>query len=232
MNDSRIGLLSLALSFAVAACQQPDPPDEEFVPDPAELDSLYPLVDGANWTYDNLDAVGMVTDVEVVTSTAIANAKFLVVDSDDPSGEHTEAVIERIESAALRTHKEVVQNGTVTMIVDYDPGFTRMDDAWTTAGESFSPTYTRTETDGAGGNLMESVREHRFDIVAIDESVTVPAGTFDCIRVLRTRMDPGPAMGEEVTFWYAAGVGKVKEERVDRSEELSAFDIPGGMSSG
>ena len=49
-------------------------------------------------------------------------------------------------------------------------------------------------------------------VVALNESVTVPAGTFtDCVRTKEwSLLEPG-----DEYKWYAKGVGVVKEEATD-----------------
>ncbi len=233
-----VALFGLSLS-AFAACSQPAPPadsgggsgtagDTDGV---TETESLYPLVDGAAWSYDNLDAAGATVRIEDVAVTANDDGTYLLADTPNEVGQRTDAIIERRDTAALRTHKDVYQNDILVQIVDYTPGFIRMDDAWTSAGAIHMPIYMRHETNGQGGNPIDAMREHQFEVLAVDEEVTVPAGTFSCVKVLRTRIDPGSASGEQVTFWYAPGVGKVRELRIDRAEELRFFDIPGGLSS-
>ena len=54
--------------------------------------------------------------------------------------------------------------------------------------------------------------------------MTVPAGTFDAVKV--QRVDPNTA--ETKLYWFAAGVGKVRDEAPATGEiaELTAFKLP------
>lgn len=197
-----------------------------------ETQSLYPMVAGATWTWDNLDLNGTVKFEEMATMSATTfdgQPAFLLIDGAGGSGTNTESTLLRRGSRALRVHKEVKTGSTTEFLVDYTPGFTRVDDSWDTAGESYNLNYLRVETDGAGGNRKEDTRVHDFEIIAIDAEVTVPAGTFTCVHIRRTRADQGGSMGVQVEAWYAPGVGKVKELREDRSEVLTSYSIPGGM---
>lgn len=54
------------------------------------------------------------------------------------------------------------------MIVDYDPGFTRVDDAWTATGVIGEIMYERTETDGLGLNPKVEMRGHSFEVTGVD----------------------------------------------------------------
>jgi hypothetical protein len=116
------------------------------------------------------------------------------------------------------------------MLVDYDPGFPRFDDAWLDLedGDTERREYTRTEYDGQGNYPYEDQREHEYTIVSGSETVTVAAGTFEgCIHVERQRLFGD---GEVKQFWFCENVGKVKEvnELSGTVEELDECDVPGG----
>lgn len=242
-------LISL-IAAAAAGCGQADPPTTTgaettaadmtggetetggFQPGEGELGSFYPLVDGATWTYVAMNDAGQVSGTEIVEATATTfegGPAFLFVDNPNGSGEWTESTIRRSGTAALRVYKERKTDAGPFELVEYDPGFMRFDDAWTEIGGKGELMYQRTETDGMGSTPDVEMRGHIFTVVGLDESVTVPAGTFDCIAVERVRTT-GMSAGEKVLFWYAAGIGKVREERPaeGRIEALTAVSIPGG----
>ena len=54
--------------------------------------------------------------------------------------------------------------------------------------------------------------------------ITVPAGTFDCVQLVRERLETG----EVKRFWFADGVGKVKHHTLQTGavEELAEYSIP------
>ncbi len=85
-------------------------------------------------------------------------------------------------------------------------------------------TYHRTEHDGQGLLISEVDRSQTFTVEATSVEVTVPAGTFDCIQILRERDD----MTKIKRFWFAAGVGKIKEENTltGKVEELEVYSVP------
>ena len=63
-----------------------------------------------------------------------------------------------------------------------------------------------------------------WSVTAVDEPVTVPAGTFKAL-VLHRLADSG--RGPDKSFWFVRGVGKVKETGVDeQTEELLSYDLP------
>ncbi len=233
---------------AVAACNQADPPmmagdsedgttegaatDGPWEPGEGELGSLFPLVDGATWTYRAINGSGQVLGTEIVEASAVTHdggPAFVFTDNANADGEWTESIIARSGTAALRVHKELMTAAGPYEVVDYAPGFMRADDAWTAVGGLGELTYERSETDGQGSAPDVEMRGHAFSVLAVGESVTTPAGTFDCVAIERVRTT-GASAGERVLFWYAPGVGKVKEERPadDRFEELVSVSIPAG----
>jgi hypothetical protein len=67
------------------------------------------------------------------------------------------------------------------------------------------------------GETYSDCKTDHFEVQALDEKVTVPAGTFSCVRVRRT--DTG------ATTWFARGVGQVKHA-ASTTSELASFQIP------
>ena len=133
----------------------------------------------------------------------------------------------------LRIHKtEYADGGVVDFEVDYDPGFPRFDSAWIDAGGPVTESYMRTDTNQPD---MPEPREQTYTVLGTDVSVTVPAGTFTTVHVERERTVDSPTDPEDAArvkhFWFAAGVGKVKEEHLDgttagKVEELQGCTLP------
>ncbi len=60
--------------------------------------------------------------------------------------------------------------------------------------------------------------EVTFEITAVNEEVTVPAGTFTCVRVeqeYERELEGGDSVSERTRTWFARGVGQVKQETLD-----------------
>lgn len=232
--------LVLASLLGLGACNQAAPPGADagdsgtVVPlGEGELGSYFPLVDGGHWVFE-IRENGQLMEPEVVDASAVdfeGAPAMRFVDNPDEAGTFTESTIARQGTAAARVHKEVVTPAGVRTVVDYDPGFLRFDDAWTELGGKGEQRYERTEVHPMDADPVPDVetRGHVFNVLAVDEPVTVPAGTFDCVAVERIRTT-GASAGERVLLWYAAGVGKVREERpaTGRTEELAEVSIPGG----
>ncbi|MCX4240331.1 hypothetical protein [Paraliomyxa miuraensis] len=217
------------------ACNQSDPmgsttsdsdqdPSDESGPPPPDGD-YYPLVDGATWTYRHTDVGGVVWD-EIVQMRELdyqGTAAFEIEDNEDTDDESTLAVLVRDGTMTLRVHKDVSLGGVPTGSADYDPGFLRFDEAWQ-EGDVSMWSYERTEYDAAGVLVGQAPRDMVFTIESSSTEVTVPAGTFDCVQLLRARIDNGDLK----RYWFARGVGKVKHESLvtGATEELAEYAIP------
>jgi hypothetical protein len=77
------------------------------------------------------------------------------------------------------------------------------------------------------GCTNELVYESKdWEVVAVDEQVPVPAGTFTTLHVVADD-------GEQVTnWWWARGVGKIAEEAEDLREELVDYCLPDDCDAG
>lgn len=240
MHKNSIGMLAC---FALAAgCSQSNPTISDGMTETGgdgtgDSDTggqtggdYFPLVDGASYTFIHTLADSTQWNESVAVESADyenLNA-FLVTDSADPKGENTQSVLAVQGGAVARVHKEVFAGAMRTMVVDYAPGFWRFDEGWVDAGPGFVEEigYVRTERDGQALNPLKEDRLQRYTIDALQTSVQVPAGEFDdCVQFTRERL-----IGAEKvkTFWFCAGVGKVKEvnHTSGNREELLSFDIP------
>jgi hypothetical protein len=217
------------LILGVSGCGQTEPPSLS--------SGYYPMRDGSSWTYLHSKGGGWSERVTLERSGSDPNT-FEQRQSGDPDGESSRSELKLVDGDVLRVTDEQRVDGAVVYSVVYDPGFIRFSAAWQDAevGEAFTEEYERTETDVGEAPSPTQPRAHRFTVEAFSETVTVPAGTFrDCIRVRRERaLDLVPDGGtfsqeeQEKLFWFAAGVGKVREENLitGSTEVLSAYEVP------
>lgn len=197
-------------------------------------DPLCPMVDGASWSYVITNSGGQVLgmdDTSFVATTVEGQAAFDQVDEPDAQGDASVSTLIQQGDEVFRVHRVESTNGATTGTFDYDPGFLRCSNAWTDVGPAQEYFYDRTASDANGQNPMTEPRGHTFEVVAVGEMVTVPAGTFETIKVERIRT-VGTEAGALVWFWFAPGVGKVREERPIEMEieELVSVSIPGGVN--
>jgi len=85
----------------------------------------------------------------------------------------------------------------------------------TTNGASWLEVYTDTKIPVGGATGTGSENRDLWTVTSDNESVTVPAGTFDAVVFQK-------AGSTNKTYWYVRGVGKVKETG-GQVEELVSF---------
>ena len=191
----------------------------------ADLSGYFPLVDGATWTYRRTSATGEISqEIELmVASEWDGMPAFELRDNEAANGEVSVSFLQQLGTSVLRVHKDITVLDMLDSRVDYDPGFVRFNYEWTDQQVEMAG-YTRTETDAMGMLTSEEDRLMTYTVESLSTEVTVPAGTFDCVQVMRVRMDTM----ETKRFWFAEGVGKVKNETLDTgsTEELMEFSIP------
>jgi hypothetical protein len=103
----------------------------------------------------------------------------------------------------------------------YTPDKIRIDEtpAHVAMGATWQISYTEVTTDSA--NVMTTIaKDETWTVEATAESVTVPAGTFTAMRLHKVTSGAADKM-----FWFAAGVGKIKETG-DQTEELVSYTLP------
>lgn len=197
-------------------------------------DPLCPMVNGATWSYVVTNTGGQVLGMDntsFVSTSVDGQQAYDQVDEPDAQGDASVSTLIQQGDEVFRVHRVESTNGATTGLFDYDPGFLRCSNAWTEVGPAQEYLYDRTAYDAMGLNPSTEPRGHTFEVVAVGEMVTVPAGTFETIKVERIRTI-GTEAGALAWFWFAPGVGKVREERpVDMEiEELVSVSIPGGAN--
>jgi len=225
--------LGCGLAMTVA-CGQEAPAD---VADSTQ--DYFPLVAGAWWQYAHSDWPETVSVRETDFNGAPA---YLVSDSPNPDDSlRSDSIIASVGGRAARMTKEEYLIGpdgseTLTSSVSYGSGFTRFNQAWASqpVGYTETPEYQRVETLPGQAPKAPEARRHTFEIIALDEEVGTPRGTFRCIVIQRTKdweaaeagLDPDEA--DTKRYWFAPGVGKVQElnVRTGNAEVLTDFMIP------
>lgn len=86
------------------------------------------------------------------------------------------------------------------------------------AGAAWTEEYAETKLRAPAPTTTNVTDEWKVE--AVDEVVSVPAGRFKCIRVKKT----GTSSEANKTWWFARGIGKVKEEGGQR-EELVMYAV-------
>jgi hypothetical protein len=198
--------------------------------------SHFPLIDGASWTYHHTSAAKTApwdeTDT-VKATTYMGKPAFIFEDQEDAMGVQTHSTLVVNGTGVYRAYKENTIKGMTVLTVTYNPAFLRFDEAWTQMGQMVTLTDNWTQNCVVGntvvskcvtGTMTPGMTTHEFTVLNASVKITVPAGTFDTIEI--QRVDPMAKVTK--LFWFAAGVGKVREEvpAMMAVEELTSYKIP------
>lgn len=222
--------LASILMVGAAACAAPE---EDDLPTPDELECptegrYFPIGAGHAWTYRVDDGeigqkIQRVDALEEMDGEKAGTMAYKMT-TTKPSGGETISWQEDTGDAVLR-HRELDRAGASHSEATYVPYRTRIDEsaAHTAVGATWSETYTRITVDDAGVT-EESERVDTWTVTAVDEVVRVPAGDFCALRVDRAT-SVADEDGAQKTYWFARGVGKVKEVGLGQTEELVDYTV-------
>ena len=220
---ARLAALASPLALALAACAD-DPGAAPADAGPADAgpcgfasDRYLPFAPGHRWTY-------LVTDLEsgerkVKDQALEAGADGRVVQRTGKLAGSTRSVLTVDGDRVVRLQQvDLDTSGVVERTTRYAPGQIRIDEsaARLAPGASWEEVYDETIVD-AGEPAVVVRNRDRWEVLAIDAACAAPAGSFTCVHLRRTRLEGGVAVKE---FWFARGVGKVRERGDNVVEEL------------
>lgn len=239
------GVLAVSLLAAsLIACNQKTPAEP-----PSSHAPYDPLVAGAWWDYQHDDWTEHVTMAP--TTLDGGESAFVMTDSPNPKDSiRSDATLVAREGRVLRVYKEEYLVGpplagdtpnpeppaVLKDSVTYGVGFTRFDEGWADKPVGFkeTPEYERVETPAGGAAKPAQGRRHTFEVLSLSEEVSTPLGTFDCIKIRRTKDWQAEEEGLDASdaqpkvFWFARGVGKVRELNLEsgKGELLNNYSLP------
>jgi hypothetical protein len=192
---------------------------------PGPLATRYlPLAVGAVWRYrftgplETTEQVVTVEGTEPVVDTAITAYRVV---TRKAYGAQLIAWLEDRGDQIVR-HRELAIDGDGDTYGDerFTPGRPLLDEnpGHLDAGSTWKTHFTDTITD-SGGTYQDCKTDH-FEVASSDMVVTVPAGTFHTMELVRT--DNGD------TIWYARGIGRVKQVGATTRFELLSYQLPAG----
>ncbi len=205
------------------ACGGDEPPQN---PDANPGDSYLPLVTGATWTFRITDPVSGATEDKVNTVGPLediggikAGVMAFRITTEKLDG--STVSWQEVTGDLVVRHKEQTFDlaGTMTREEWYTPYKLRVDGS--AANSMLGATYVQSYNELVTGSSMPVAKSETWEVLAVNQSVTVPAGTFDAL-VVRRSAGAGQA---DKTYWFVRGVGKVKEDG-GQLEELVSYNIP------
>jgi hypothetical protein len=197
--------------------------------------SLWPLTQGSSWTYrvsgqgkEGQEKPPFEKTVRVLGPSAVPEVGGTAVKVEDAEPEKVETSWQREENGIVfrvREEDRLVGSGTLTQVRTWEPSTVK---ALAAMPPSLDWTYSRPVVEVTEFPL-EKVEEEKertwvWRVLALEEEVTVPAGTFKALKVQRYRLNSEGAEAKGRTFWLVPGVGKVREDG-ERLEELLRYDV-------
>jgi hypothetical protein len=199
--------------------------------DPSQL---LPLKTGNNWTYLVTDSTGVPTpktqtvmEMEPVGGVG-PNASvmaFRMVTRKGANGmDETISWQARVGTRVLRYREQsYMANPPHALELEeyWDPSKLRVDEtpARMVAGTSW--TETDEETKLPVGMMPSTMTvEEQWTVAAERQPVTVQGRSYEVVILTKTG-----AVGQSKTYWWARGIGKVKEIGVNQTEELVSYQV-------
>ena len=229
------GMSVLITGAALAACGGDDAgvqPDAG--PDGCQTplsERLSPLVMGAKWSYKITDPTipgdpGHVKDSEIEALEDVGDTKAGTIAWRQRTDKTNTTVVSWHEDrcTSVVRHREKTYDATNTLIDDqfYLPSKLRVDEtpAHMTTGATWVMSYTERNVDVNTHVATLISKDEMWTVVNGAESVTVGDMTFTAVHL--NKKTSGNA---DKDYWFAPGVGKVKETG-DQTEELVSYSIP------
>lgn len=212
----RLGWMVVACAtWAGCGSETPTPAD-------AGVKPLIPVALGNRWTYRVTSDTGVTSEkVQTITSTASSEGRAgYRFETTKGTSRETVSVQALIDGVLVRYEERTYKDGALTGHERYVPSMVRIDSNHTTGGETYQTEHTKEELDGAGNVVRTTVVKNRFEVESTADVVEVPAGRFTAVRLRRVDMSDGSVK----TYWYVAGLGKVKETG-GQTEELVSLDL-------
>lgn len=222
--------------FALALLSACGNPSGDAVPDsrqPAASDRYLPLAVGAIWTYYDIDLTANtkgntrseITRMENVGGSDNGTQAYRV-DSTTLDGRTVNWQLDELSRVTRLREQFFDLDGSLLSDYDYVPHKVRLDETppHLVVGATWDESYVAVAQIVNSANPNQSLTyAASWSVESVDDSVTVPAGTFtQCLRV--RRLEPG-GVEPDRTYWFARHVGKVKEVG-SVSKELTSYFIP------
>jgi hypothetical protein len=192
--------------------------------------SYLPWQEGNTWTYRVTEAGVVSTKVTTVGALEPVGGTGPNADLEANKVETTKGIGGmdltvswqlRVGDSVLRYREQSYSASTGDLELDehWEPHKIHFDGSpeHTVADATWLEEYQETKLPVGAAPLTTTARD-RWTVIAVDEEVTVPAGTFSALVVTKAG---GTALK---TYYYVRGVGKVKEEGT-QTEELQSFEV-------
>lgn len=186
---------------------------------------LLPLVPGTSWRYRVTDLSNNTTEVKTQTVGEledVGGAKAGTMGYRMTTQKQGGTVISWQEDTGDRIlrHREQDMAGGAQSDEIYEPYKLRIDESAMRmqVGAQWTETYQEVITDTATNATTTTDKSEMWSVVAVGEVIDVDAGTFCTVRM--RKVSQATVSGSDKTYWFAPGVGKVRELSDTRDESL------------
>jgi hypothetical protein len=182
----------------------------------------FPFAVGHRWVYEETGFIEGIVTKEVTGTEEYGGRSTFVWTTTQTNSTVTKRSNWVVEDGRIvRVRQQRLDSaGNILTAREYEPGFLRFSDALAQAGDQLQEQHVRKEYDAQGTLIGQTTKTYTWLVEAEEEEVTVPAGTFTCLRIRRVDADTGTK-----TYWFADGVGKVMEQDLIEAERLQSYSV-------
>jgi hypothetical protein len=221
--------------FVAAACGGDDDPggadgdiDEVARCSGATSDRYFPFTVGNSWEFRVTDPMSgeVYTKLQSLDEevTPEGETEPVIVQTTTKANGRTESWNRVMGDAIVRIRQQDFDGaGALELTTEYAPHNLRIDESAQrmSAGNSWDETYDESHFDPAGVMIDTITTTDRWTVESLDEPCQAPIGPTTCVHLRRVRTAGGIADKE---FWYAKGVGKIRETG-GQTEELVSCSL-------
>lgn len=227
--------IALGLLGGLAACGGGNDPSADAgsgMTQEACATSFLPLKTGLKWTYQVTDLTGggtemketTVGNLETVSNVPGQMAYRIVTRKGGTLADETVSWQQRTGKQIARYQEQSYSPGqggaapTPTLLEWWTPYKLRVDESKLKQGEQWTVTYKEFSRSN-GVDAMPRDRNEQWRVIGVNVMLTTAAGTYKTLHVGRVGTDQNATSDKQ--YWFACGVGKVKESGAGgRLEEL------------
>ncbi|MCP4443800.1 MAG: hypothetical protein GY811_00455 [Myxococcales bacterium] len=185
-------------------------------------DRYLPYQEGYQWTYrvTDLGSPATTSKTQALATADDPDLGAVIVQTTTKATGTTVSALKRVADSVVRLRQEDRDElGTLERTTVYDPGQNRLDEVaeHLVLGAEWDDVYTVTVTDETGAPVSSGERTDHWEVLGVDVECSSPLGDFTCLHLRRQRTAGGVS---DKQFFFAKGIGKVKEINANQVEEL------------
>jgi len=189
-------------------------------------DRYLPFQPGYKWTYKvtDLSSPGTRDKSQILTMENDPELGEVIIQTTNKGNGATVSALQRIGDAVVRLRQLDLDVASVLeRTTTYDPGQNRLDEAAENLvlGAKWDDVYSLSVAK-VGSPVVEGQRTDSWEVLGVDVDCDSPFGTLKCLQLRRIRTAGGIS---DKQFFFAKGVGKIKEVNASQIEELVSCGV-------